>query len=341
MGACPHNRGSAGGVCEICGARVDEQERPGHGRPFAPLDRSREPARPAPSSAPRPSGTRAESDRSSSLSRPASAPHRAPVPGPGDPQWRDPLASLFGPAEPKSPRHPEPEPAEIAHKHTRAPRPPLDLSATTPDLFRISPPTRPERALSSAPPPMPPAPVPPAPVRAPASPDPGRAPASPDPAPAPASPTAAAAAAAPSAPPDPPAPQPGVTAWSVLVACDRVYYMMRLADERFSPTLEFPAEPSERRIPLAGEEMRIGRRSAGRQVDPEIDLAGPPADPGISRLHARLVRNPEGTWALVDTGSANGTLLNGQHVPAGEPVTLREGDRMHLGAWTVIVLLRG
>lgn len=117
--------------------------------------------------------------------------------------------------------------------------------------------------------------------------------------------------------------------------------MMRLADERFSPTLEFPAEPSERRIPLAGEEMRIGRRSAGRQVDPEIDLAGPPADPGISRLHARLVRNPEGTWALVDTGSANGTLLNGQHVPAGEPVTLREGDRMHLGAWTVIVLLRG
>ena len=25
-----------------------------------------------------------------------------------------------------------------------------------------------------------------------------------------------------------------------LVACDRVYYMMRLADERFSPTLSFP-----------------------------------------------------------------------------------------------------
>jgi hypothetical protein len=276
MGACPHDRGSVSdGVCEICGTRVDEQARPGHARPFAPLNASREPARPAPR--------------------------------------RDPLASLFGP-EPGSARRPEP--TEAPARHGRAPRPPLDLSATTPDLYRISPPTRPERALSSPPPPAPahapqPAPVPPA------------------------------AAVAPSAPPGPPAPKPDVTAWSVLVACDRVYYMMRLADERFTPTLEFPADQSERRIPLVGEEMRIGRRSAGRPTDPEIDLAGPPADPGISRLHARLVRKPDGTWALVDAGSANGTLLNGQHVPSGEPVALREGDRMHLGAWTVIVLLRG
>ncbi len=278
MGACPHNRGSViDGVCEVCGTRVDEQARPGHARPFAPANRSREPARPEP--------------------------------------WQDPLASLFGP-EPGSTRHREPP--EAPARHARGPRPPLDLSATTPDLYRVSPPTRPERALSSTPRPAPASP-------APASPAPG----------------SPAAAAALSAPPEPPAPKPGTTAWSVLVACDRVYYMMRLADERFSPTLEFPADQAERRIPLAGEEMRIGRRSAGRQTDPEIDLAGPPADPGISRLHARLIRNQDGTWALVDAGSANGTLLNGQHVPSGEPVALREGDRMNLGAWTVIVLLRG
>jgi hypothetical protein len=304
MGACPHNRGSASdGVCEIC-ARAGEEARPGRPRPFAPLNRSHEAARLEPSLPPQPPGTRTGS------------------------RWRDPLASLFGP-DPASARHAEREPADGGYTGTaqdgpaqvpagpaRPPRVPLDLSATSPDLFRNSPPTRPERALGSAPPPAPAAPPVSAPVPAPP-----------------------AVAAAPSVPPEPPAPRPA-TAWSVLVACDRVYYMMRLADERFSPTLEFPADQPERRIPLVGDEMRIGRRSAGRQVDPEIDLAGPPADPGISRLHARLIRKPDGTWALVDTGSANGTLLNGQHVPAGEPVGLREGDRMHLGAWTVIVLLR-
>ena len=170
---------------------------------------------------------------------------------------------------------------------------------------------------------------------------PGPSAASPAPAAAPMPAPVPAAAPAPAAPAALSGPKPGTTAWSVLVACDRVYYMMRLADERFTPTLEFPSDQEERRIPLVGDEMRIGRRSAGRQVDPEIDLAGPPPDPGISRLHARLVRRPDGTWALVDAGSANGTLLNGQHVPSGEEVALREGDRMNLGAWTVIVLLRG
>lgn len=126
------------------------------------------------------------------------------------------------------------------------------------------------------------------------------------------------------------------------MACDRVYYdMMRVTDGLFSPAIDFPAGQAERRVPLVGEEMRIGRRSAGRHVNPEIDLAGPPADPGISRLHARLTREPDGAWSLVDAGSANGTLLNGHLVPPREPVVLREGDRINLGAWTVIMLLRG
>jgi pSer/pThr/pTyr-binding forkhead associated (FHA) protein len=84
--------------------------------------------------------------------------------------------------------------------------------------------------------------------------------------------------------------------------------------------------------------MRIGRRSVSRGLTPEIDLTGPPADPGISRLHAVLTAQPGGGWAVVDMGSENGTLVNNSEIPAEVPVQLREGDRINLGAWTAITI---
>jgi pSer/pThr/pTyr-binding forkhead associated (FHA) protein len=94
-------------------------------------------------------------------------------------------------------------------------------------------------------------------------------------------------------------------------------------------------------LPLVGKQMRIGRRSAARSLKPEIDLAEPPTDPGVSRLHAVLIATADGTWAVLDPGSANGTLLNGREIPIGDLVPLREGDRINLGAWTAIVVQRG
>jgi pSer/pThr/pTyr-binding forkhead associated (FHA) protein len=76
--------------------------------------------------------------------------------------------------------------------------------------------------------------------------------------------------------------------------------------------------------------MRIGRRSASRGIEPEIDLTGPPADPGISHLHAVLLAEPHGGWAVLDPGSSNGTMVNGRDISAGERVALHEGDRI---AW--------
>ena len=87
--------------------------------------------------------------------------------------------------------------------------------------------------------------------------------------------------------------------------------------------------------------MRIGRHSAARGLKPEIDLAGPAADPGVSRLHAVLLANPDGSWSLLDTGSANGTLLNGSEITVGDAIPLRDGDRINLGAWTVITVHHG
>ena len=87
--------------------------------------------------------------------------------------------------------------------------------------------------------------------------------------------------------------------------------------------------------------MRIGRRSAVRGLEPEIDLADPPADPGISRLHAVLIPGPDGGWSVLDPGSANGTLLNGREIAVGELIRLRDGDRINLGVWTVITVHHG
>jgi FHA domain len=72
-----------------------------------------------------------------------------------------------------------------------------------------------------------------------------------------------------------------------------------------------------------------------------IDLSGPPADPGVSHLHAVLIAEPDGGWAVLDPGSSNGTQVNGDDIPGGVKVPLRGGDRIHVGACTLLTILTG
>ena len=92
---------------------------------------------------------------------------------------------------------------------------------------------------------------------------------------------------------------------------------------------------------LAGDLQRVGRRSVSRGIIPEIDLAGPPLDPGISHLHLVLTRDPVGGgWMVSDPGSTNGASLNDADdlLPPQRQLPLADGDRIHLGAWTTITL---
>jgi len=139
-----------------------------------------------------------------------------------------------------------------------------------------------------------------------------------------------------------PAAVPPPIAWTIVVTPDRAYYdRPQITVDLRGSAPPFPAYLSERRFPLAGGQMRIGRRSPARGLDPEIDLAGPPADPGVSRLHALLIPAADGTWAVLDPGSANGTMLNGRQIAVGELVPLQDGDRINVGAWTAITVHRG
>lgn len=131
-------------------------------------------------------------------------------------------------------------------------------------------------------------------------------------------------------------------AWVVTVWADRAYHDLVLAREGSDDTTtpgEFPADLPAREIRLTAEETRVGR--GGPDV-PEIDLGGPPRDPGVSKLHAVLLALPPDRWVVIDAGSTNGTTLNYAEAPLtpDTPVALRSGDRIHVGAWTTLTVER-
>ncbi|PVZ09582.1 FHA domain-containing protein [Actinomycetospora cinnamomea] len=138
----------------------------------------------------------------------------------------------------------------------------------------------------------------------------------------------------------------GTGTWVVTIWADRDYHELVLArqpaDAPATPG-EFPAALAPREVVLRADEVRIGRARdpAGGDV-PEIDLAGPPRDPGVSALHAVLLALPRDRWVVMDAGSTNGTTLNYAEDPLAPdtPVPLRSGDTIHVGAWTTLTVER-
>jgi hypothetical protein len=130
--------------------------------------------------------------------------------------------------------------------------------------------------------------------------------------------------------------------WVATVAADRDYFddmMTRSGPD--AAGLYFPPYSQDRRVPMTGRgQLRIGRRSHQRGTVPEIDLSTAPEDPGASHQHALLQEQPDGGWVVIDQDSTNGTTLNGaaDTLPAHVPVPLKDGDRIHVGAWTTITV---
>jgi two-component system, cell cycle response regulator len=56
-------------------------------------------------------------------------------------------------------------------------------------------------------------------------------------------------------------------------------------------------------------------------------------DDGVSRRHAKLVRQSDGTVMLVDLGSTNGTFCNGAKV---DNRVLQDGDKIQIGTTTIL-----
>jgi hypothetical protein len=132
--------------------------------------------------------------------------------------------------------------------------------------------------------------------------------------------------------------RPSVAVWEAVASVDR-----RQFERHLVAGIAFPEDQEERRFRLDRAELRIGRsRARAGEATPEIDLGGLSQDPGISHLHALLERRPDGSYALRDLGSTNGTTVNDDPAPISREtgVPLGDGDRIRLGAWTTITLRR-
>jgi FHA domain len=81
-----------------------------------------------------------------------------------------------------------------------------------------------------------------------------------------------------------------------------------------------------REIPLifkpGGKRLNVGRAS-----DNELTLN----DVSVSKIHAALLMTTEGTLLVADTGSTNGTFINGRRIAYGEARLIEDGDVVGFG----------
>jgi ribosomal protein L37AE/L43A len=137
-----------------------------------------------------------------------------------------------------------------------------------------------------------------------------------------------AAAALPATPP-PAGPPPAGGAVGAVARWDVVITVDPTLDIDPEPDLKPPEEPA-RRIPLDQSENLIGRRDANQPNVPDVR----PHDPSVSRRHAKLLVRPDGSVAILDLESANGTFVNGEQILAGVEHPLTVDDVVTIGRWT-------
>ena len=79
-------------------------------------------------------------------------------------------------------------------------------------------------------------------------------------------------------------------------------------------------------VPLA---LKPGgkRLSVGRVADNELALN----DASVSKIHAAITMNAQGTLLVADTGSTNGTYINGRRISYGEARQIEDGDVVGFG----------
>jgi hypothetical protein len=123
-------------------------------------------------------------------------------------------------------------------------------------------------------------------------------------------------------PPAPPAlPAPPRVRWDVVVRVDANLYG--------KPNPDAPLGQPTQTFTLFELENLVGREGTG--VRAQVPIRN---DPGVSRRHALLIRQPDGSLILRDLNSANGTQLNGSEAVPGADLPMRDGDTIAVGAWT-------
>jgi len=96
--------------------------------------------------------------------------------------------------------------------------------------------------------------------------------------------------------------------------------------------VSYDTQPLGRFWPIFQGKNRIGRQGAGAGLDVELD------HPTASSRHALVVASAcPGRMKIEDTGSTNGTLINGARIAPGARHELQDGDRVRFGLLSTIV----
>lgn len=91
-------------------------------------------------------------------------------------------------------------------------------------------------------------------------------------------------------------------------------------------------DSADRIFPLDLDENLVGRRSVKKNIYPEIEIN----DPGVSHRHLKFIKQPDGTFAVLELGSANGTEYNGTQLEPGIAAAIKAGDIFAIGLWTAL-----
>lgn len=87
-------------------------------------------------------------------------------------------------------------------------------------------------------------------------------------------------------------------------------------------------------FPLAADkrETTVGRVDPVTGIHPDVDLTTVDTKRSISRRHARLRREEDGSFSVIeDVGTMNGTFVNGVRLTAGRPFPVMPGDTVVFG----------
>ena len=98
--------------------------------------------------------------------------------------------------------------------------------------------------------------------------------------------------------------------------------------ETFIARFELKGSRKDRRLEFpAGGRLAVGRTGMNDLVIDDIS---------VSKIHASLICDAEGHLSVADTGSTNGTFINGQRIAYGKATRLVEGDRVKFGTVGVV-----
>ncbi|MEC0270484.1 DUF6382 domain-containing protein [Paenibacillus anseongense] len=95
------------------------------------------------------------------------------------------------------------------------------------------------------------------------------------------------------------------------------------------PRLEVQMQGMPKSVPILSDHFTIGRGDANLKADYVLEEAG------VSRVHAEITKCYKG-YALKDTGSTNGTSLNGEPIVTYQSYLLKDGDEIQIVCQTLI-----